>query len=279
MGRPGRWRRREQRRHPHRRTGRRHHLRTGPEPSRSGSSSRSWQAATAPSTAAPAPAPTPKPRPTANSDPGRWMRDDNRAASDNRGQVARAQLPVPLRASALVGHRTGKSGRPCAGPGHHPSIAARRPSSCRPWVRWRAGSSLTPPPGADQDWLAEIAFTSKGKFGAAHLSDASGGDGRWCDIGSVSLRLSKEKVSLDVPRRCLPRAVSQAAARVLHRALPQRRPRLVQGPATRARQLRPQTLTVSEPATTRGSGYAVTRPFAAVEPQPPRERPQFRGGG
>lgn len=64
--------------------------------------------------------------------------------------------------------------------------------------------SLTPPPGADEDWFAEIAFTSKGKFGYAYLSDASGGDGRWCDIGSVSLRLAKGKVSLDVPRRCMP---------------------------------------------------------------------------
>jgi hypothetical protein len=63
---------------------------------------------------------------------------------------------------------------------------------------------LKPPPKSDATWDGQIGFTSKGEFGYATVYDYESDESVWCDIDGVTRRPAKDKVSIDVPRRCLP---------------------------------------------------------------------------
>ncbi len=63
---------------------------------------------------------------------------------------------------------------------------------------------LSPPPKSGGTWEGQIGFTSKGEFGYATISDTESDESVWCDIDGVTRRPALDKVSIDVPRRCLP---------------------------------------------------------------------------
>jgi hypothetical protein len=69
--------------------------------------------------------------------------------------------------------------------------------------------AFDPPPKSNATWQGQIGFTSKGEDGYATLYDAATDESIWCDIDGVTRQAAKDKVSIDVPRRCLPAGKSK----------------------------------------------------------------------
>lgn len=65
--------------------------------------------------------------------------------------------------------------------------------------------TLTPAANSDDDWYGQVGFTSDGKSAYAFLGSATNYDDfKSCDPLSAERRPARDKVFLDVPRRCVP---------------------------------------------------------------------------